>query len=476
MRFLPAWLRSYLVLDALSGRSADDLAPGRKTASMHSIRLRLGTLVLLCLLLLAVSLFPTIKTYLQTVAILIDVNGSRLPRVLHPVLDQNVTSRKISIHVANGQPIAAILYTPEGHRNAPGLVIVHGLDPGGMESLNAYARLEASTGLRVLTPDISPLKTYSVGNINISDVKIIGESAKWLARETGRPATLMGVSFSGGLALVAASKEEYASSIRLVFDVGGYDNLPRVIEFYRTGIDTGPNGEITQVRPSRWVRYFLEYTDLVELGTREDISALEPILKLRIIDAAHHPRGADENISRLLAKLSPEETHKLDLLLDRKNNEADLARLIDKTRLQMQEVSPHGNLEGLIAPVYILHGLDDDVIPSEEALWLRQDLAQSGKLRRIVISPLVSHVSIQGNSITWKDKWSLVYFMYAVHGAMLDPYSGSKSEKVIVWLARIAFAIVFPWLLLVIGYLARAHFFKNEKSNTAVDDVRCKMG
>jgi pimeloyl-ACP methyl ester carboxylesterase len=373
-----------------------------------------GAVAAILIVVLAV-LAPAAKVYLQAVAILLESNGDSLPRVLSSVLDKNILEKSVTIPSPDG-PIKGILYTPAGSPNAPGMVIVSGLDPGGIAGLSGYARLEASTGLRVLTPDIPQLDTYSVNGLDNSAVQRIGESARWLAARTGHAVGLMGISFSGGLVLTTAARPKYAPSVKMVFDVGGYDDLSRVVNFYMTGIDRGPNGENTRVQPSFWVQDFLQYTDLMVLGSQQDITALGPILKARIFDQQHHPKGEDKVIAEMIDKLSPEEGRKLTALLDEKNNRLEFSRLIERSRQQMQDVSPHGHLSGITADVYILHGLMDDVIPSEEALWLQRDLPP-GRLKKMLISPLISHVNIKGHSVTWKDKWALVYFMYRVHRA-----------------------------------------------------------
>jgi len=450
MKILSAWLRAHwasLKTPARQSESGsnqcDIIVSRRRTRTLR------GVLVCLCLLLVIAGLSPAIKVFLQSVGSLLECNGDQLPEILKPLLDKNVISERVSIPDSSGRPITAILYTPAGYRNAPGLVIVPGLDPGGTQGLSGYARLEASCGLRVLTPDIAPLQTYNVANINNSDVNIIGESTRWLAHQTGHPVTLMGLSFGGGLALVAAAKEEYAPSVRLVFDVGGYDDISRVIHFYMTGVDTGPNGESTKVKPNHWVALFLQYTDLAILGSKQDASALEPILKARIIDAQHHPRNETQIISELVAKLSPEEARKLHAL-DEKASKLDFAELIDRIQILMRQVSPHKNLEGVTAAVYILHGLGDDVIPSEEALWLQKDLP-SGRLKKILITPLISHVTIKEKKATLRDKWSLVYFWYEVHYVEMSPYTGNAYERAMGKTATALLAALILGISILIG-------------------------
>jgi pimeloyl-ACP methyl ester carboxylesterase len=401
--------------DDRPGMSPKRTRARRRRSALWTTGIAAAVLVLAFLILL-----PAIKTYLKAVAVLLASNGSPIPRVLHPLLDSNVRSERVSIPVPDGgQPIAAILYTPSGSADAPGMVIVSGLDPGGIEGLSPFARLEASTGLRVLTPDIPKLDSFDIRGVDKSAVLKIGESARWLDRKTGEPVSIMGISFGGGLSIVAAARKEYAHSIKAVFDIGGFDDLSRVAQFYFTGKEIGPDGQNTRVQPKPWVSNFLEYTDLMATGSRQEISDLAPILKARIVAQQHHPKGKAQWISNRIAGLNPDERRELETFLH--PHPARIGKLLDKMAPEMQAASPRGHLRNLTADVYVLHGLDDNVIPSEEALWLQKDLPP-GRLKQLLISPLVSHVNIAGNATSWKDKWSLVYFMYKVHRAALAPY------------------------------------------------------
>jgi hypothetical protein len=75
----------------------------------------------------------------------------------------------------------------------------------------------------------------------------------------------------------------------------------------------------------------------------------------------------------------------------------------------MGRVSPRGHLAGLKAPVLLLHGAGDTVIPASELLWLERDVPQAF-LRSALITPVLSHVDV-GKDVAFKDKWALVEFI-----------------------------------------------------------------
>lgn len=63
-------------------------------------------------------------------------------------------------------------------------------------------------------------------------------AARWLATSGLAPTRrigLMGISFSGGLAVVAAGRESLRNHLLYVFSFGGHDDLRRVLEYFCTG-------------------------------------------------------------------------------------------------------------------------------------------------------------------------------------------------------------------------------------------------
>jgi hypothetical protein len=88
-----------------------------------------------------------------------------------------------------------------------------------------------------------------------------------------------------------------------------------------------------------------------------------------------------------------------------------LLRGIRKYHDQLAAVSPHGNLAGVQARVYLLHGAADNIVPASETEWLERDLPRRC-LRLALISPVVSHLELNG-SPTFADKLKLVHFMSA---------------------------------------------------------------
>jgi pimeloyl-ACP methyl ester carboxylesterase len=79
----------------------------------------------------------------------------------------------------------------------------------------------------------------------------------------------------------------------------------------------------------------------------------------------------------------------------------------------MAGVSPHGHLDHLTTPVYLLHGAADNIIPSAETQWMEAELP-SETLKAALISPVLSHLDMDGANPTFLDQLRLVHFFALV--------------------------------------------------------------
>ncbi len=349
----------------------------------------------------SVALWPVARTYLQSIALLLQWNGQPLPAILKPVAGGNITIQDVTIPSPNG-PIRARIYSPVNEPNAPGLVFVHGLNHQGIDEIKMrrFATWKAASGIRVLTPDVPDLRAY---RITASSIEIMGESARWFAQQTGHPVTLMGVSFAGGMALMAAARPAYASSVKLVLNVGGYEDLGRLAHFYITGNEPLPDGSVIAMQPNQFGAPLLEFTALAYLVPPKDRPAIEPVLSAVLFD--ERPLT-----SKMESGLLPAQRIELESLLAHPPDEAKLLQLAKQDAAEMASVSATGHLAGLSAHVFVLHGLDDNYIPAAEAEWTAHDLPP-GKLDAMLITPIISHIMLGGKSIVWMDKWRLIQFM-----------------------------------------------------------------
>ncbi len=190
--------------------------------------------------------------------------------------------------------------------------------------------------------------------------------------------------------------------------IGAHDDLPRVLRYFITNETVRPDG-------SRFALPAHEYGLLVLAYSRPDAffapeDRAEALLALR---ARLREEPADA-VAVHLAKLSEAGRARFQALIDR--SIASLAAQLDAALQQdagaFAAVSPHGHLGGLRAPVLLLHGAGDNVIPATETEWLATDVP-APLLRAELVSPVVQHVELSGDP-SLADKLQLVRFVAAL--------------------------------------------------------------
>lgn len=383
------------------------IPPNTKTSSFLESKLKFNraALWLICLPLACMLAFAIYyyRFDLRSYALLIRFLD---PHASGPLLRWEtlpVETQEITLPTTHGS-VRARLYTPSGMSHPRGMVLVHGIHHLGIDEprLVSFARAAAGVGFTVLTPEVTALADYRVDGASIAT---IGESPAWLQQRLGTgPVTLVGVSFAGGLSLLAASDPRYAPHIRALFLMGAYDDLGRVSRFLATNQAELPDG--------RWVPYTAH-----DYGAAVFVySHLDQFFSAGDLDVAH---GAlrdwlweqPQDALALLPRLSPAGRAIMEILLARQIERLRprLLEAINTDQSQLAAISPEGKLGDLRVPVFILHGATDDVIPSTESLWLEKEIPRP-YLKEALITPAFSHVDPDKSS-TWSDELRLVSFL-----------------------------------------------------------------
>jgi dienelactone hydrolase len=303
--------------------------------------------------------------------------------------------------------VRAKLYLPERHPGAPGLVVLHGVHHLGIEEprLVNFARAMAGCGLRVLTPELPGIKDY---HVDLGSVRVIGESARWFAEQTRGPVGVLGLSFSGGLALVAAADPMYTRYFKFVLAVGSQDEMSHVANYYLTGQETRPDGTLEVLKPHEYGPLVLEYEHLEDFVPVEAEAAIRPVLREHLYEDKPAEAFA-------LAKLNQRQRAEAEQLMDSDSRltKSKLAASDARRASEMEQLSPHEKLRTMTTPVYLLHGQADNIIPAAETLWMERELPRT-TLQAALVSPVLSHVDLDEAKPGALDLWRLVHFFALV--------------------------------------------------------------
>ena len=367
---------------------------------------RIGAVFAAVLLLLGFVMWPVVRAHLQAIAILKLVGGQPVPSLLSAVIQEPVESKEIEFP-AGGARVRARIYLPRKRTHAPALVVLHGVHHLGMNEprLMSFATAMASCGLQVLTPELPNIKDY---HIDADSVRTIADSTQWFASWTGGPVGVMGLSFSGGLALVAAANPMYEPSFKFVVAIGSQDEMTRVAQFYLTGRELRPDGTVEELSPHEYGALVLEYEHLDDFVPASDLAAVRAVLREHLYENKQAELGA-------MNKATVLQRAEAVALMDTNSpkTRAMLATAEIMRRKEMDGLSPHGILKTMTTPVYLLHGEADNIIPSAETLWMTHELPNT-TLRAALVSPVLSHLDLDGAKPRVWDEFRLVHFFALV--------------------------------------------------------------
>ena len=110
-------------------------------------------------------------------------------------------------------------------------------------------------------------------------------------------------------------------------------------------------------------------------------------------------------------RLGPDARARMEALFDHRLEtiRPELLAEIDRQTPHLPSVSPSARLGEVHAPIFLLHGAGDTVIPASETEWLAHD-APRAWLAQALVSKAISHVELEGEP-GWGDRLRLVHFV-----------------------------------------------------------------
>lgn len=298
-----------------------------------------------------------------------------------------------SIPGKNG-PVPVRMVFPLGSTQAPIVVLVHGLAPQGNKDwlLNVVALRMAQIGLRVIMPNLSSEQHRLMRSSDLDD---IGAAVQWSASTSGKRVALFGISFGGGLAMAAAEMPQYSNLIKMVFSDAGYNSIDRLGHYYIGQKVMAPNGSPYPESPPGSGPLLMAFQHLDEMVPKQDLIAIRNVILGEALNESGGPAP--------LHVLTPTQNKIYNELRTAKTPEMreKYLRLLGHHQAEMAAISPDRHLNGLHAPLYILHGVEDNSIPPEETLWTLSEAPLRAKIH-ILITPWMMHAILVGRVSLWE--------------------------------------------------------------------------
>lgn len=357
------------------------------------------------------TLVWVVAPYVSALAMVIDLSGQDVAiRRWLPVTPQAVTTRDVQVPTRHGA-IPARLYVPATPTGRT-WIVVPGVHAGGADEprlVRLTTRL-AGAGITVLSLPLPDLRQFRIVG---RATDMIEDATLWLTDDpalapTGR-ISLVGVSFGGGLAIVAAGRPSIADRIDRVVSFGGHGDLPRTITYLCTGVL--PDGTVQPAHD--YGVAILLLTALPHLVPADQVgpldAAIRTFLEASMADGRDSPT-ADALFarSREIAATLPEPARAI--MAD--VNARDTSRLGPRLRPLAEVVGGAPALSperspAPTAPVFLIHGATDNVIPQSETTILAAYLRATGTDVTTLLTPAVSHADPNAG-VSPRDVWDLV--------------------------------------------------------------------
>ena len=302
---------------------------------------------------------------------------------------------------------------------ARGILMVPGVHAAGIDEprLVGFARQLAEMGHPVLTVELPDLARYE---ITTQTTDMIEDAAAWMMRRpefAGRDGRIgiLGISFGGGLSVVAAGRPAIRPGVAFVLAFGGHADLPRTLQYLCTGVQ--PDGAHRPPHDYGLAIVLLGAADRVVPAAqvaplRDAIRSFLEASRLDMVDKAKAALEFERAKTLALSLAEPARTYMGYV------NARDVARLGPVLLPHVAALAGDPALSPArsplpAAPLFLLHGTDDNVVPAIESTLLGRHAAAAGLRARVLLTPLITHAEVDRGSTT-REIWRLIDFWAAV--------------------------------------------------------------
>lgn len=333
--------------------------------------------------------------------------------------------------------VPARFYRPAGGARRT-VLLMPGVHRDGINEARLVGLAEdlAATGFGVLTIAAPDLQKFKI-TPQVTDV--IEDAVKWAAAQPqyapDGKVGLLGISFSGGLSVVAAGRDAIKDHVAFVLSFGGHGDLARVMHYLCSGQVLGDlerakhssavlGADHVQVHPPHDYGVAVVLLSLADRVVPPDqVSALSRGIdgfllasSLAMTDQAAALKVFDE--MKAYAETLPEPSRTLMTYV----NERAVDKLGPILLPVADALKDHPAMPALsaeraappLAPVLLIHGVDDNVIPSMETVLLAEHLKGKAHVTGL-LSGLITHAEVN-RTPNLTEVWRLARFWRGIMG------------------------------------------------------------
>jgi dienelactone hydrolase len=355
------------------------------------------------------------RPYARGAAFVIEAAGfDGLERRAASIEFEPIATSNLSVPWRGGQ-LRARAYRPARSEGGRAILLVPGVHAAGIDEprLVGFAQDLAGIGHTVLTVELTDLAHYE---ITPRTADMIEDAAAWMVQEPEYHGPdgqigMMGISFGGGLTLVAAGRPSIATRVSFAMSFGGHGDLLRTLQYLCTGVQ--PDGTL---RPPHDYGLAIVLLNVADKAVPPDQvqplrTAILSFLEASRLDTVDKVKSAAEfehakALEASLAEPSREYMTYVNARDVRRLGPILLPYLAD--RASDPALSP-ARSPAPRCPVYLLHGTDDNVVPAIESTLLAREFRAKRIDVHLLETPLITHAEVDRRS-TAMDVWRLVRF------------------------------------------------------------------
>jgi pimeloyl-ACP methyl ester carboxylesterase len=365
---------------------------------------------LLAVATLLLAIRTVIRPYVRATSLIVRTAGLERQHPTLAAIETDVVAERPDTVPSRFGPLRAKLYTPRTHTEGA-LLLTPGVNALGIDEprLVAFARHLAASGFIVLTPELPDLSRYLV---TARSTDMIEDAAVWFSSRTdltrGHRIGLAGISFAGGLSMVAAGRPSLRGRLAFVFSFGGHANFQRVVGYLCSGAEPPAPG-IEHAPP---VPAPHDYgVAIVALDLADAIvppAQVEPLRTgiltflhashLALFDKAEAEREFASARAQEQAMAEPGRTF-LHLVNERDVKTLGPALLPHIANMGDDVALSPDRSPAPDVPVFLLHGIEDNVVPALETLRLARYLEPHTTVH-VLLTPLISHAEVDRPATT----------------------------------------------------------------------------
>lgn len=328
-------------------------------------------------------------------------------------------------------PIPARYYRPSGQVRRT-IMLMPGVHRDGINESRLVGLAEdlAATGYGIVTiaaPDLQRFK------ITPAVTDVIEDAVKWTSEQpqyrTDGKIGILGISFSGGLSIVAAGRDAIKDRVAFVMSFGGHGDLARAMHYLTSGEVLGDlaaakrsssvaGAEHVGVHPPHDYGLAVVLLNLADRVVPADqvgplSTGIDGFLLASSLAVTDPPKALPvfEEMKAYQQTLPEPSRTYMQYVNDRAVDKLGPVLLPVADALQDHPAMPSLSPERATpptAPIFLLHGVDDNVIPSVESVLLAEHLKGTARVKGL-LSGLITHAEVN-RTATSTEVWRLAKF------------------------------------------------------------------